>query len=194
MPSPPTRGCRAEPRLRCASQGPFAASSLSRATGLRMILGSLPLFPRPPPLSWPRYDIFSGAVHINRPYGDLNIFHTGGSVVGVGLEFLVLRWFQGPRAACSWSQATRSKTIPGACPGARFIYVYIYIYLYYIHIYIYILYTYIYIYIYTFGAARRQLCATARCDSLIPLRPPPDPATPEFPPVPFVGGGQLTQL
>ena len=35
---------------------------------------------------WPRYDIFSAAVHVDRPYGALDIFNTGGSVVGVGVE------------------------------------------------------------------------------------------------------------
>ena len=44
----------------------------------------------PPQLSRPRYDIFSWAVHIVRPYGALNIFHTGGSVVGVGVAMVVL--------------------------------------------------------------------------------------------------------
>ena len=52
---------------------------------------SLPEFPHPPPLLRPLYDIFSGAVHIDRPYGALIIFHTGGSVVGVGVEIMVLR-------------------------------------------------------------------------------------------------------
>ena len=37
------------------------------------------------------YDIFSGAVHIDRPYGALNIFHTEGSVVGVVVDVLVLK-------------------------------------------------------------------------------------------------------
>ena len=50
---------------------------------------SLPKPPHPPPLSRPRHDIFSGAVFIDRPYGALNIFHTGGSVVGVGVPILV---------------------------------------------------------------------------------------------------------
>ena len=50
----------------------------------------LPRFPHPPPLSRPRYDIFSWAVHVDRPYGALNMFHTGGSVVGVGVVILVL--------------------------------------------------------------------------------------------------------
>ena len=45
-------------------------------------------FPHPPPLSRPRYDIFSGAVRIKRLCGALNIFHTGGSVVGVGVVIL----------------------------------------------------------------------------------------------------------
>ena len=49
-----------------------------------------PQFPPPPPLSWPLYDIFSGAVQIDRPYGALIIFHTAGSVVGVGVEIVVL--------------------------------------------------------------------------------------------------------
>ena len=31
---------------------------------------------------------FSGAVHVNRPYGAPNIFHTDGSVVGVGVVIL----------------------------------------------------------------------------------------------------------
>ena len=44
----------------------------------------------PPPLSRPRYDIFSWTVHIDRPYGALIILHTGGSVVGVGVEIMVL--------------------------------------------------------------------------------------------------------
>ena len=45
----------------------------------------LPEFPHPPPLLRLRHDIFSGAVHRNLPYGALNIFHAGGSVVGVGV-------------------------------------------------------------------------------------------------------------
>ena len=44
----------------------------------------------PPPLSQPRYDMFSGEVHINRPYGALKIRHTGDSVVGVVVVSLVL--------------------------------------------------------------------------------------------------------
>ena len=44
-----------------------------------------------PPLLRPLYGIFSRAVHIDRPYGALVIFHTGGSVVGVGVEIMVLR-------------------------------------------------------------------------------------------------------
>ena len=47
-------------------------------------------FPHPPPLSCHRYDIFSGAVHVKLHYDALNIFHTGGSVVGVGVDMLVL--------------------------------------------------------------------------------------------------------
>ena len=47
----------------------------------------------PIPLSRPRYDIFSWAVHIDRPYGAVNIFHTGGSVVGVGLAIVVLNHY-----------------------------------------------------------------------------------------------------
>ena len=38
----------------------------------------------PPRVSRPRYDIFSGAVQTNRPYGALNIFHTGCSEWGWG--------------------------------------------------------------------------------------------------------------
>ena len=30
---------------------------------------SVPEFPHPPPLSRPRYGIFSGAVHVRQPYG-----------------------------------------------------------------------------------------------------------------------------
>ena len=48
------------------------------------------LYSPPPPLSPLQYDIFSWAVHIDRPYGALNIFHTGGSVVGVGVAIVVL--------------------------------------------------------------------------------------------------------
>ena len=54
------------------------------------ITGSLQTNPHPPPLSRPRYDIFSGAAHTERPYGALKICHTGGSVVGVGVEIMVL--------------------------------------------------------------------------------------------------------
>ena len=49
-----------------------------------IIIISLQQRPHPPPLSRPRYDIFSGAAHITRPYKALKICHTGGSVVGVG--------------------------------------------------------------------------------------------------------------
>ena len=38
----------------------------------------------------PRYDVFSAAAHVNRPYGALEICRTGGSVVGVGVEILAL--------------------------------------------------------------------------------------------------------
>ena len=48
--------------------------------------------PHPPPLLRPRYDIFSWAVHIDRPYGALKVFHTGGSVVGVGVAIVVLTY------------------------------------------------------------------------------------------------------
>ena len=44
------------------------------------------------PVSWPRYDIFSGAVHRKRLHGALTIFHTGGSVVRVGVAILVLAY------------------------------------------------------------------------------------------------------
>ena len=44
-----------------------------------------------PPLSQPRYDVFSGAVHVSRPYGAPYIFHSGGSVAGVGVVILALR-------------------------------------------------------------------------------------------------------
>ena len=54
------------------------------------VLGSPSTFPHPAPLSWRRYDIFSGAVHIKLHYDALNIFHTGGSVEGVGVEIVVL--------------------------------------------------------------------------------------------------------
>ena len=40
-------------------------------------------FPTHPPLLWPQYDMFSGAVHLNRPCEALKICHTGRSVVGV---------------------------------------------------------------------------------------------------------------
>ena len=43
------------------------------------------------PLSRLRYGIFPGAVHINRPYAAHQIFHTMGSVVGVGVIILVLK-------------------------------------------------------------------------------------------------------
>ena len=46
----------------------------------------------PPPLSRHRSDIFSGAVHIKLPYEALTIFHTAGSVVGVGVEIMVLKF------------------------------------------------------------------------------------------------------
>ena len=36
-----------------------------------------------------QYDILSGAVHRCRPYGALEMFHTGGSVLGVGVAMLV---------------------------------------------------------------------------------------------------------
>ena len=38
----------------------------------------------PTPTITARYDILSGAVHTKLPYETLNIYHTGGSVVGVG--------------------------------------------------------------------------------------------------------------
>ena len=46
-------------------------------------------FPARPHYYGPRYGIFSGAVHIDRPYGARNI-HTRGSVVGVRVVILVL--------------------------------------------------------------------------------------------------------
>ena len=52
-----------------------------------------PKFHPPPPLSRHRYDIFSGAVHIKLPYEALTIFHTAGSVVGVGVEIMVLKCY-----------------------------------------------------------------------------------------------------
>ena len=61
-----------------------------RPNEITCIHNSLPKIPPPPPLSRPRYDIFSGAVHIDLPHGALVIFHTGGSVVGVGVVILVL--------------------------------------------------------------------------------------------------------
>ena len=63
---------------------------------------SLPKVPPPPPLSRPRYDIFSWAVHIDRPYGALIIFHTGGSVVGVGVEIYITE-DAGPGRAAGFS-------------------------------------------------------------------------------------------
>jgi len=44
----------------------------------------------PTPTITPLHVIFSRAVHIILPYGALNICHTGGSVVGLGVEILVL--------------------------------------------------------------------------------------------------------
>ena len=41
-------------------------------------------------VSRPRCDVFSGAVHVDRHHGALNIFQTGGSVVGVGVVVLAL--------------------------------------------------------------------------------------------------------
>ena len=55
-----------------------------------LIIISEPNLPPPPPLSRLRYDIFSGVVHIKRPCEALKIYHTGGSVVGVGVVILVL--------------------------------------------------------------------------------------------------------
>ena len=49
-----------------------------------------PELPYPPPLSRPRYVIFSWAVHRNRPYGAPTIFHTEGSVLGVEVVILAL--------------------------------------------------------------------------------------------------------
>ena len=46
----------------------------------------------PPPLSRPQYDTFSGAVQIDRPYAALIISRTGGSVAGVGVAMLVLKY------------------------------------------------------------------------------------------------------
>ena len=44
----------------------------------------------PPQLSRPRYDIFSWAVHTDRPYGALKIFHTGAVIVGMGGDLFVV--------------------------------------------------------------------------------------------------------
>ena len=45
--------------------------------------------PRTPTIG-PRYVIFSWDVHITLPYPALKLFRTRGSVVGVGVDFLVL--------------------------------------------------------------------------------------------------------
>ena len=65
----------------------------------------------PTPLSRPWYDIFSGAVHIKRTCGDLNIFHTGGSVVGVGMVISVL--------VSSYQTASPSRPSSGPRRGSR---------------------------------------------------------------------------
>ena len=67
--------------INSGKSGVFKPTVLFRVVGFDQ--PSVPTIPHPPPLSRPRYDIFSWAVHIDRPYGALIIFHTGGSVVGV---------------------------------------------------------------------------------------------------------------
>ena len=69
-------------------------------------------FPTHPPLSLPMYDIFSGAVHIKRPYGALKLFLTGGSVVGV--DILSSRAQPGGSLrSCPWASSSP------ATPGTR---------------------------------------------------------------------------
>ena len=110
---------------------------------------SLPKIPCPPPLSRHRYDIFSGAVHIKLPYEALTIFHTAGSVVGVGVEIMVLthicicvNTLQGPAEERRALKMALSSS-PRFEPRLFIIYEYVYIY---IHKYVCV---YIYIYIYT---------------------------------------------
>ena len=48
----------------------------------------------------PEWHVFwGGTVHMNRPYGALQIFHTGGCVVGAGVETLLLICVRATRLA-----------------------------------------------------------------------------------------------
>ena len=68
----------------------FAQKFHKHRASYHNILKSLQQITHPPSLSRPRYDIFSWAVRIDRPYGALKTFHTGDPVVGVGVAIAVL--------------------------------------------------------------------------------------------------------
>ena len=58
--------------------------------------------------------MISGAVHIDRPYGALNTFHTGGSVVGVGVAILVLNmtWLLVGASRTNRTRESQRGTVP----------------------------------------------------------------------------------
>ena len=109
---------------------------------------SLQTNPHPPPLSQPWYDICSWAVHIDRPYGALKIFHTGGSVLGVVVAIAILTIGLLP-----YSVPFLATLIRNSASSAFRVCVYIYIYIYTCIIYMRIhicTYTYIYIHMYVY--------------------------------------------